>query len=311
MSDFNVNRIGQINGAGDTTALFLKVFPGEVLGAFNEINVMEPLHMVRNIASGKQAQFPAIGKAAAAYHTPGTTLLGQNINQAERTINIDALLTADVSVANIDEAMSHYETRGEYAKQLGEALSLKFDKQVQQVLILASRATATVTGLPAGQQVTNASAKTDGAVLASMIFDGAQILDENSVPDNDRYAVVKPAQYYLMAQTTNVINRDWGGSGVYAEGKVLKVAGVSIVKTNNLPTTVVAAETGQNNTYNGDFSTTAGCVFHRSAVGTVKLIGMSTEKEYSVARQATLMVAKYALGHGILRPECSVELKTS
>lgn len=55
MSDFNVSRIGQIDGAGDATALFLKVFPGEVMGSFNETNKMEPLHVTRTIASGKSA----------------------------------------------------------------------------------------------------------------------------------------------------------------------------------------------------------------------------------------------------------------
>jgi hypothetical protein len=40
----------------------------------------------------------------------------------------------------------------------------------------------------------------------------------------------------------------------------------------------------------------------------VKLMDLSTEMEYSVRHQGTLIVAKYAMGHGILRPECAVEL---
>jgi hypothetical protein len=35
------------------------------------------------------------------------------------------------------------------------------------------------------------------------------------------------------------------------------------------------------------------------------------ESEYQIWRQGTLMVAKYALGTGILRPEAAVELKTA
>lgn len=55
MSDMNPVRIGQINGAGDTDALFLKVFSGEVMGAFNTANKMLGLHLVRSISSGKSA----------------------------------------------------------------------------------------------------------------------------------------------------------------------------------------------------------------------------------------------------------------
>jgi len=33
--------------------------------------------------------------------------------------------------------------------------------------------------------------------------------------------------------------------------------------------------------------------------------------EYSARHQGTLMVAKYAVGHGVLRPEASVIIKTA
>lgn len=314
MSDYTPSRVGQTNGAGDATDLFLKVFPGEVMSAYNDANKIMPLHMVRQIASGKSAQFPASGIATAAYHTPGTQLLGTNaINHAERVISIDAMLTADVFVANIDEAMSHYDVRGEYAKQLGEALAKSADQKLLQVAYLTSRAaTPTVTGLPGGVSVTAATSKTDGSVLAGAIFDAVQILDENSVPDNDRFVAVLPAQYYLMVQTDKLLNRDFGGTnGVYADGSVLRVAGVAIVKSNNLPTGVVSAATGENNTYNGTFTNSTCVVWHRSAFGTVKLLDLAVEKDYQISRQGTLMVGKYAMGHGILRPEAAIEIKTA
>jgi hypothetical protein len=57
MANATVNRIGQINGAGDASALFLKVFGGEVMTAFEENNVVSDKHMVRTIQNGKSAQF--------------------------------------------------------------------------------------------------------------------------------------------------------------------------------------------------------------------------------------------------------------
>lgn len=314
MSDATPVRPGQINAAGDTDALFLKVFPGEVMGAFTETQVMGPLHITRSITSGKSAQFPATGKANASYHTPGNQLLGtEKIKHAERVIFIDSLLTSDTFVANIDEAMNHYDIRQEYAKQLGEALAKKYDQQLQQVVVLAARSPTTVTGLSGGSAFTHANAKTDGAQLASLFFDAAQALDEKDVPENDRFGIVKPAQYYLMVQTDKLLNRDFGGAnGVYSDGKVLRSAGIAIVKSNNLPTTNVAQDAGvhASNTYHADFQKTASVIFHRSSVGTVKLLDLATEKEYQVSRQGTLMVAKYAVGHGILRPESAVEIAT-
>ena len=72
----------------------------------------------------------------------------------------------------------------------------------------------------------------------------------------------------------------------------------------------VSAETGANNTYNGDFSNTVAVTFQKSAIGTVKLRDLAVESEYKIERQANAMVAKYAMGHGILRPEGAVEIAT-
>ena len=78
MANATVSRLGLVNNTGtDFDALFLKVFSGEVLTAFARNNIFnEQLHSVRTITSGKSAQFPVTGAATAAYHTPGTPLVG-------------------------------------------------------------------------------------------------------------------------------------------------------------------------------------------------------------------------------------------
>lgn len=307
MSDFTVNRLGSIQGGADKTALFLKVFSGEVLTAFNNACVMMDKHSVRSISSGKSAQFPAIGKTTAAYHTPGAELLGQAINHNERIITIDDLLVSHVTIANIDDAMNHYDVRSEYTKQMADALAQTFDKNVLQVAILAAREAATQTQT-AGGSVTAATSRTDGAVMATAFFSAAEELDEKSVPEADRYGAVLPAQYYLLARTTDVINRDWDGRGSYADGKVFMIAGIPVVKTNNLPQAAVATGPAA---YQGDFTNTSALIWQKGAAGTVKLLDMATESEYSARHQATFMVSKYAVGHGILRPACAVEVKVA
>ena len=320
MANATASRLGVVNGASPsnfatTNNLFLKVFAGEVLTAFDETNVMKDLHTSRTISSGKSASFPVTGKANAAYHTVGTPLLGtQTIKHTEIVINIDDVLIADTFIANIDEAKNHYDVRAEYSRLLGMALAKEFDTRTMRVGLLAARSSATITGGNGGSALTDADANTNGASLAASIFEAAKVMDEKDVPENERVCIVKPAQYYNLVQTTDVINRDWGGAGVYADGSVLKVAGVEIVKSNNLPTTNVSAVTGENNTYSGNFSTTAALVMQKQAIGTVKLMDLAVEQttgDYNIMYQGTLMAAKYAMGHGVLRPECAVEIKTA
>jgi hypothetical protein len=301
------SRLGQINLAGDTDALFLKVFSGEVLTAFHRDNVFLGKSMVRTIQNGKSAQFPATGTVTAAYHTPGTELNGTTVPSAERIIVIDDLLVAQVFMANIDEAKNHYDVRSIYSDEAGKVLAETMDSNLAQVGVLAARATATITGGNGGSALTNAAYGNDSAVLAAGIFTAAQTLDEKNISD-DRNIFLRPAQYYLLAQNTTLINQWYGGKGAISDGTILKVAGVEVVKTNALPNSNVT--TGVT-AYRGNFSTTVGLVMNKAAIGTVKLMDLATESAYDIRRQGTLIVAKYAVGHGVLRPECAVELKTA
>lgn len=309
MANASVSHIGQINGGGDLDALWLKVFAGEVLTAFEEHNVFLPLTRVRTISSGKSAQFPASGKIAASeYHTPGNEIVGQAVLHAEKVITIDDLLISHAFLSNIEEAKNHYDVRSVYSTQIGRELAKSMDVNIARCIVKAARQSAIVTGENGGTVLTNASAATDGEVLASLLFQVAQTFDEKDIPNADRYFACKPAVYNLLAQTTKVLNKDWGGSGSYSDGKVLKVADITIVKSNHVPSTNV--NTGPTK-YQGNFTTTVGVAFTPDAAGTVKLLDLSMESEYDIRRQGTLMVGKYAVGHDWLRPDCAVEIRTA
>ena len=307
MANATPSRLGQVNQAGDVQANFLKVFAGEVLTAFLGSNVFMDKTSVRSISSGKSASFPAIGQTTASYHTAGAEIVGKAISHAEQVITIDDLLISDVFITNIDEAMNHYEVRSEYSTQAGYALSKAADVNLAQVGVLAARAANPITGLAGGSKLVGANFKTNSADLAAGIFAARQTLDEKDIPESDTFAYFKPAQYYLLAQNTTAINSQFGGQGAYADGTIIRIGGVPIIKTNNLPTTNVTTGVTK---YQGNFSNTAGLVMHKGAVGTVKLLDLAVESEYDIRRQGTLLVAKYAMGHGILRPNAAVELST-
>lgn len=311
MSNATVSRLGAQDGGGDSDALFLKVFAGEVMEAFEETNVALERTTVRSITSGKSAQFPATWKATAAYHTPGTEIVGQVINGNERVITIDDLCISDVFIASIDEAKAHYDFRGPYSRALGAALGRTMDNNILQVAVLAARASATVSGGNGGSVITDGDGDTNADSLVASLFAAAQKLDEKDVPSSDRYAFLKPAQWYLLINSSSkLVNKDYTRSdnGGVDSNELGYVAGIKVVKTNNVPDSNVT--TGPT-AYRGNFSTTVGVVCHKSAVGTVKLIDLGMEMAYDIRRQGTLIVGKFAVGHGILRPESAVEIKTS
>ena len=320
--NFDATRLGLINNAGGGSfagdnAMFLKVWAGEVLTAFRKSTVFEALHKVRTISSGKTAQFPIIGVNSASYHTPGNQIIGTQQKVAEATVNIDDKLISSVFLADIDEAKNHYDVRSQFSAEMGNALAYTFDKNVAATIAKAARtATHFNTDLPGGTRikiVASSKAAITGAQLATALFAAAQKMDENNLPENERYCCLAPAEYYKLVQTTDVINRDWGGQGAYADGTVLKVAGIDIIKSNHLPTTNRTAVSGENNAYDADYTKSVALVWNPGAAGTVKLMDLKMETtggDVHALWQGTFMVASMACGTGILRPDCAIEIHT-
>ena len=349
--DTTPSRVGQINSAGDVDALFLKKFAGEILTTFEENNVFKALHTIRTIENGKSAQFPVTGIASASYYTPGQNIADagnsylSDIKKNEKVITIDDMLLASTFLSSIDDVKNHYDIRSVYASELGKALALRFDTAIAKVFIAAARETTPgVTGgklggvldVSANAMGTGADSADDadnsdptGAELVAALFTAAQKLDENDVPSDGRFAVLRPQEYYklitggagALAISTSAVNKDVGGLGSIASGSIPQVAGITIYKSNHLPSTDLSGgagvDAGGSNDvfgaggvgYDGDFTNSLGIVAHPAAVGTVKLLDLATESEYQIERQGTLFVAKYAMGHGILRPECAIELQ--
>jgi hypothetical protein len=318
------------------------VFSGEILTTFEEFNVMKGLHTLRTISNGKSAQFPVTGIATAAYHTPGENIADSTagylsqIKHAEKLIHIDDVLIASTFIANIDELKNHYDVRSIYAKELGKALAKRFDLATMKTLVAASRSAATITGGKAGIQIDSNSggvAALSGAEIQAALFTAAQRLDENDIPDDgQRFAILKPKDYYtLIASAEEVVNRDFGGRGDVATGRIPMVAGINIYKSNhlaevaaNLAAVTTDGSDGSSSVkndvfgggspgegYNGNLLATEIIGGHPSAIGTVKLLDLATESDYKVELQGSLFVAKYAMGHGILRPEAAFEIKDS
>lgn len=335
MSNSNVSLQGAVNSAGDPRSLFYKVFTGEVLTAFDRKNVMESRHRIRNIQNQKSASFANTGQARGRIHVPGTEITGQDMQHNETVITVDDLLISDVFVADIYEAMNHYEVRRDYSHQLGEALARTFDKQVMRVAAQAARADNKITGLPGGTSLYLGAAyagKSDldkAQDLADAFFLAHQTFIENDVDPSGCFALIRPDAYFRLVRNKDLLNSDWGGLGSFAEAELPMVAGIPLVVTNNLPSqndaTNAANETYAGSSvsvirdgvdyisskYSDDYTGVEAIIMKPEAVGTVKLIDLSLQSQFDIRRQGTLMVARMAVGHGVLRPECAIEILTT
>jgi hypothetical protein len=380
-------RSGQTNATGSSRSLFLKLYAGEVMTAFQTKNIMMNHCRVRSIKNGKSAQFIMTGKnRAAAYHTPGNEIIPDVASKhTERLVTIDDLLVAHQFIPNIDEAMSHYDIRSVYTDEASYGLAKAAD---QNILRMAVKAALTTNKERASKMVQDyvgwdeedftanyayaasyANSKKAGYFMEGVI-EAKRILEAAGAPLDDLVCVINSDLYYhLFKATTNgetaaqlfMFNKDVGGSGSVKDLNMPTVAGIPIVRTPhmgsdtgsawtgslfttanpalttgsaplgsgesnraahyNLPATYTAATaSGSNTGAVGGLDGTASVniqteankvraiIMSKDAVATVKLMDLSVESEYQIQRQGTLLVAKYAMGHNVLRPAMAVAL---
>ena len=132
-----------LDGGGNNYAssrdLLLKQFSGEVLTHFDEMFALKDRIRVRTLNGGKSAQFPLLGQAAAEHFTPGQEIIGQPFASSEVTLTVDDFIVSSVFLNNIDEMLTHFEFRGEYSKQMAQAIALTCELTLFQMAVRDAR----------------------------------------------------------------------------------------------------------------------------------------------------------------------------
>jgi len=323
----SLNKAVSDTGAGGSYdskyGTYLKLFSGELFKAYESATIARDTVQRRTLKNGKSLQFIFTGRMQAAYHTPGTPILGSGDPPvAEKTISCDDLLISSAFIYDLDETLAHYSLRGEISKKIGHALAEAYDKKIFRTIALAARESHPITASPGpepgGSQIKLGSGKEyDAQALVDAFFEAASILDEKNMPKAGRTAVLNPRQYYALVSqvSTNILNRDYGnGQGNLNSGEGLyEIAGIQIRRSNNLPflAGTVNATAGENNTYNGDFSNSCGLIYYKEAAGVVEAIGPQvqvTSGDVSVLYQGDVIVGRLAMGASTLNPAAAIEL---
>jgi hypothetical protein len=318
---------GKGQTAGSTLAeqreLFLDIFGGEVLTAFDLATITMDKVQTRTLSGGmRSARFPKIWKATAEYHQRGSELLGNEIETGEITITPDEILVAHTAIYDLDEMLSHFEVRSQFSTELGRALAKVYDKNNFRQMILAAR-TAADGPFPGGHRIDDSALAADG----NGVYDGAawidairaanKVLFEKDVPEEmSRFMAVTwdvfDAIKYAKDANGNflLLNRDIRGdqtAGLAGRDETLMVDGVTIYKTRNMPNADESADTDVYAKYRADYSDTVGVLWTPMTIANVKMKDISLEQTRDTRRLEDFMVASMLAGHGTLRPETGVE----
>ena len=297
---------------------YLKLFSGELFKAYQNKTIAKDLCTRRTLKNGKSMQFIFTGVLDAYYHTPGKPILGETtegggaanqLDVAEKTIIMDDLLIASTFVDDLDEVLAHYDLRGEIARKLGYSLANAYDKKIFRAAAIASQQGRAVAGQFAGARIEIGNANIQGTSghaqkMVDAFFAAATRFDETNVPAEGRVAILPPASYYDLITKVDaaLINRDVVGTSLQNGDGLVSIAGIKILRSNNLPTGTSASAhvDGENNDYGfAANQNLQGIIMHKDSVGVVEAIGPSvqtTSGDVSIMYQGDLIVGRLAMG---------------
>ena len=206
----------------------------------------------------------------------------------------------------------------------GDAIGLRGTYTVSVSQTAASTTVTAVGGPSAGRTgqtqtlpggYTAATTNSRGDSLIAAISALKVQMQSKDVPVEDMICVVPPSEYDCLLDSTRAINADFngagGGNGTIADGRIMRVKGIPVMWSNHVTQPPYTNNTLDRNTaYQQDLSKCRGLVFHRDAIGvlTLKNIGLQVTPQggdFNIMYQATLAVARMAIGMSVLRPECA------
>ena len=324
-------------GAGK---LWLPIWSGEVLHAYDQYRMFEPMVTAKTISSGRLMEFPITGTVSLQpAWDAGEYLMGdQNSKATTFSVELDKRpMAAHFELDNIDLMITQWEYRQELARQAGQTLANARDKQVAAFLAGAAGVAKLVDdpriGLSYAEPFAIGTGNDPEAALAVLegIEEFCVELQENDVAVQGCYCVVPPKLFQQIrrlgvAETgEQAMNMQpmFGGTAVagglgaaFTQGlnglsDRLTYMGVTILKSNHIPTEDGEVNGGGRYTVNGATAGVRGLIFCAEAVAAIRKTGLVVDTEDDIRRNTTFTVASMFSGTGILKPELAKVLTSS
>ena len=245
--------------AGQTNAFFLpEVYSKKVQNFFRKSSVVEAI--TNNDYTGDIASFgdtvniikePTITTYD---YTRGTDTTQTLLSDQELTLVVDQARAFKFIVDDIETRMSHVNFKEVASSSAAYALKDQMDSNVltyiaaqftaangSSVLGADDATSGTIAQIDAGgtEAVMLDQSVTDSSDPLDVLARCARVLDDNNVPEEDRWFVAKPEFYEILSQSSSkLLSVDYnGGQGSIRNGLVTSglLRGFKMYKSNNMP----------------------------------------------------------------------------
>lgn len=189
---------------------------------------------------GDTVKITSINDVTIGTYTPHVDITVEDIDDATRSLLIDQAKYFAVELDDVEDAQQ---------KKGGKsALDQAVDNAAYQLrdvsdAFLISTMSAAVQGT--ANDLGTVAIHTTKRNLYDAFVDLSVLLDESNVPEEDRFAILKPSLYGRVLKLDEFISAgDAAGAATRSNGYVGEIAGLSLYKSNNMPAVTDVNATG-------------------------------------------------------------------
>jgi hypothetical protein len=189
---------------------------------------------------GDSVKITSINDVTVGTYTAHTNITVEDIDDATRSLLID---TANYFAVELDDIEKAQQKKGGKSAldQAVQNAAYQLRDEADQAILAAMATGVQGTANDLGTVAIHTTARN----LYDSFVDLSVLLDEANVPEEDRFAVLKPSLYGRVLKLDEfVAPGDAQGATVRGRGFVGEIAGLAIYKSNNMPTVTDAAATG-------------------------------------------------------------------
>ena len=285
---------GASGGTAGANKLWLPLWSGEVIHAYDQFNMFESLVTTKTLTGGMSYDFPVTGTVALNPSWNAGVELGAGTVSPSTTFKVTLdkrPMASHFECDNIDLLITQWDYRGELARQAGLTLSNNRDRQLA-VALVAAGAVPQISSDPhvnaAGFQdpgtisntvLASACTETEALKVLLEIENYFVACQENDVTIGNVYCAVTPKVFQVIRALgiprvmTNNINLSQGvivsndmTSGMNSMMDSLEYMGCKIVKTNHIPKT--GLDTVANNIGSSKYNLACGTLAYQAAANT-------------------------------------------
>ena len=323
--------------------LWIPTWSGEVMHAYDQYNIFEPMVDTRTIVNGISIEFPVTGTIALKDKwEAGEELSGGGSTTKKYSISLDRRpIAAHFELDNIDVMREQFEFRSELARQAGLTLANERDRQIARLIVKAAKTASRLPNALGASGVNAAGAGTayfyadtnTGSAEVDVIGDNetgalailsaieAELVKyrELDIPEGALMVAVTPAMFNEIrrlgiAEATTGTKPSSLGNNQNAPYYGTVGGGVSVPGFEGSLNYMGAMIVATNHLPSTDFTTgdanyqvdgrfVKALMFQRGCVASVKKQGLKVDSVEDVRRNTVFTVASMYSGGGILRPE--------